>query len=299
MRKLAWSFAVLTAMTFVLVVFGAVVRAKGAGLACPDWPLCFGELVPTMDFGVVLEWGHRTLAGFVSLGFLGLGIASLVRRDSRERVGKLLLASAVVLVVQIILGGLTVLELLASWTVTSHLICGNAFALSLALVSARLFRDDTAPREAISGNQRWAALGFAGLLFAQLVMGGLVASNFAGMACVEWPTCVGGQWFPTWTGPVGLHLVHRVLAYAMLVAAVGLVWLSAAGALANKSKLLLGLVSLQACVGIANVLGRLPVEVTALHSALACGLVLTTALLVEDAFNRPVHRQLHPAEVTS
>ena len=296
MRKLAWSFAALTAMTFVLVVFGAVVRAKGAGLACPDWPLCFGQAVPTLDFGVVLEFGHRALAGAISLVFLGLGSVALYRKDTRARVGKLVIASGVILVVQIILGGLTVLELLASWTVTSHLICGNAFTLSLALIAARLFRNETAPSPVPAG-LRLAVAGYAVLLFLQLMIGGLVSSSFAGLVCVEWPTCVGGQFFPTWQGPIGLHLTHRSLAYLLLAAGAGLVWFSNGTPLARTSRVLFGLVLAQAAIGIANVLGRLPVEVTAAHSAFACALVITTALLVEDTFRRPVTAPLAPEVV--
>ena len=300
MRKLAWSYTVLTAMTFVLVVFGAVVRSKGAGLACPDWPLCFGEVVPSLDFGVVLEFGHRALAGVVSLLFLGLGVWTLFKAKVRARVGRLLALSAVILVVQVILGGLTVLELLASWTVTSHLICGNAFTLSLALIAMRLFRaDDDAPLQSIAPALRLSVLGFATLLLAQLALGGLVSSNFAGLACVEWPTCVGGQWFPSWAGPVGLHVAHRTLAYALLAAAAGLAWMAFRSPLAGTSRVLLGLVIAQACVGIANVLERLPLEVTALHSALACVLVILTGLMVEDTLRRPVARSLLAVGVTS
>ena len=298
MRKLAWSFAVLTAMTFVLVVFGAVVRAKGAGLACPDWPLCFGEVVPSLDFGVVLEFGHRALAGAISLVFATLSGIALYRKDTRARVGKFIVASGLILIVQIVLGGLTVLELLASWTVTSHLRCGNAFPLSLAVIAARLFRTDRVPA-AISPMVRAAAVIFAVLLFLQLMVGGLVSSNFAGLVCVEWPTCVGGQFFPTWEGPIGLHLMHRTLAYLLLAAGAGLTWMALRGPLAGKSKLLLGLVVVQAGLGIANVLGRLPVEVTAAHSALACALVITTALLVEDALRRPLAHSMAHAEVVS
>ena len=67
-RGLARGFAALSAITFCLIVFGATVRANNAGLACPDWPLCFGEVVPRFDAKIALEWGHRLLAGLVTLG---------------------------------------------------------------------------------------------------------------------------------------------------------------------------------------------------------------------------------------
>ena len=70
-RNLAIFATGLTAVTYVLLVFGSAVRVHGAGLACPDWPLCFGEVIPALDFQVFMEWGHRVLAGLVSLGFSG------------------------------------------------------------------------------------------------------------------------------------------------------------------------------------------------------------------------------------
>ena len=76
LSRLSRGFAVLAALTFCLIVVGALVRANGAGLACPDWPLCFGEVIPQFDLKVAFEWGHRVFASFVSLGLLVLSVMS-------------------------------------------------------------------------------------------------------------------------------------------------------------------------------------------------------------------------------
>lgn len=289
-RPLAWYFTGLTFTTYCLVVFGAVVRAKGAGLACPDWPLCFGELVPQLDFGVVYEWGHRALASVVSLGLLIGTIWAAVRKPTRALVGRYLLACIGVLAVQIVLGGLTVLQLLASWTVTSHLLVGNAFAASMGLVAVTLWRGvDPAPRPALGSPWiRPLLIGIGVLLVAQMALGGLVASQHAGTACTEWPACVGSIWFPTWVGPVGLHVTHRLTAYA-LAALVGvlvvLTWNQ--DSLGRKARLAGIVVLAQVALGVANVLMHLPVEVTAGHSAGAACLCLLTALLIQDSWQRP------------
>ena len=75
--RLAAGFGALVVLTFGLIVLGALVRAHGAGLACPDWPLCFGELLPPMDFKVAFEWTHRLVAGCVALLFAGLAVAGV------------------------------------------------------------------------------------------------------------------------------------------------------------------------------------------------------------------------------
>ena len=92
-RRLAAGFAALLGLTWALIVLGALVRAHAAGLACPDWPLCFGELVPRFDLKVAFEWGHRVTAGAVSLAFAALAAFAL-RRAATRRVTARLLAIA-------------------------------------------------------------------------------------------------------------------------------------------------------------------------------------------------------------
>ena len=134
--RLAATFAVLVAAVVGLMVLGALVRAHGAGLACPDWPLCFGEFVPAMDVKVAFEWSHRLIAGGVGIVFLALGGLTARRPELFERVRGLLLAAAIFLAIQVLLGALTVWQLLAVWTVTAHLVTANLFALALLLVTA-------------------------------------------------------------------------------------------------------------------------------------------------------------------
>lgn len=290
LRAQAWSFIALTVMTYLLVVFGAIVRAQGAGLACPDWPLCFGQLVPALDFGVFFEWGHRALAGSISLILLGLSIWVASSKAGRKLLGKWLIAAWVVLLVQIVLGGLTVLELLASWTVTSHLLVGNSVALSFGLISVVLWRGYTpVPRPAVTKPALRALLPLTAVfLIAQMALGGLVSSQHAGLACVNWPACVGDMWFPTWEGPVGLHLMHRSTAYTVAILYVLVaVFAWDHDTLGKKARIALALVFVQVALGVANVLWQLPVEVTAGHSAVAACLCLTTGLMIQDYLQRP------------
>jgi cytochrome c oxidase assembly protein subunit 15 len=291
-RRLALGFFLLAGLSYVLIVLGALVRAHGAGLACPDWPLCFGEVVPRFDFKVAFEWGHRALAGSVGLAFVGLSAVCLRSPALRTAMGSRLALAATLLAIQIVLGGLTVLHLLASWTVTSHLVTGNAFALSLVLIARRLARlargADPEGDVPTTAAQRALVTASALLLGIQIVLGGLVSSNYAGLTCPDWPTCMNGEFIPTWSGVQGLHVFHRLVGYSVVLAIATAAflgrrhprlraWLTTAAVLAGC----------QVAVGIANVLLRLPVEITGLHSALAAALVCTVGVSVREAWRDP------------
>ncbi len=286
---LALPFAALVVLTWMLLVLGALVRAHEAGLACPDWPLCFGEFVPDMNLKVAFEWGHRVVAGGVSLIFATLAVLIWRRTGPGDPIRRLIVIAAAALVVQIVLGALTVWELLASWTVTSHLLTGNAIAAAflwtaLTLRDRRITAPPPAPTTPLM--RHWLAATLV-LLFLQMLLGGLVSSRYAGLSCPEWPTCNGGFWFPSWRGPVGLHLLHRMNGYALLAAFMGLaVVCRDVGRLSTLTRVALALAIAQVIVGIANVLTGLPVEVTGLHSALAAALVLTGTAAAREAWGR-------------
>jgi heme A synthase len=310
LRGLSLGFAALTAATFVLIVLGALVRAHGAGLACPDWPLCFGRVIPPFDLRVGFEWTHRLVAGGVALGFAALAFRVLRHPVARGRCARTVLAAALVLVIQIALGALTVWHLLAAWTVTAHLVTGNAFAACLLVVALQLRLRSSSPRCAERGQSpgshaetlarpttepapaapargaRPWVLAFGACLALQLVLGGQVSSRYAGLACPEWPTCSGGVWFPSWEGAFGLHLLHRMNGYALvLLLLAAAVATRGAGRAGRMLRLAAGLGLAQVVVGVLNVRLALPVEVTGLHSALAAALVLSLAAASFEAFS--------------
>lgn len=290
-ERLAFGFGALLALTVCLIVLGALVRAHGAGLACPDWPLCFGTFVPEIDLHVAFEYSHRVMAASMSLLFAGLAGLALHARRTPPEARRLLALATALLATQIVLGALTVWHLLAAWTVTSHLIIGNSFAATLLWIHCALREAGGRGRPAAPAHAgaRLALSATAAVLFAQLVLGGLVSSRFAGLACAEWPACSAGVWFPTWRGGVGLQLLHRLNAYlllAALVATAALCW--RARALRRLALLALLLGVLQLCVGVANVWLGIPVEVTGLHTGLATLLVLSIALALRRAWRVPL-----------
>jgi cytochrome c oxidase assembly protein subunit 15 len=289
LRRLARGFRVLVGLVVGLIVLGALVRANHAGLACPDWPLCFGEVIPRMNLEIAFEWTHRLIAGAVSLIFAALAVGTL-RRPGAPRSARILIgAAAGLLAAQVLLGALTVWLRLAPWTVTAHLLIGNGFSLTLLLIACSL-RDAARQRPAqprVPPTARRLMLASAALLLLQLLLGGLMASRYAGTACPEWPTCSDGVWFPSWGGNTGLHVLHRLTGYALLAA------LAAAAAAARRDPGLRRLTGLalalglgEVLAGIANVWLRTPAEITGLHTGLAAALVLTLTLALRDAFTR-------------
>lgn len=235
-----------------------------------------------MNMQVFLEWGHRVLAGTISVAFLGLGVRVLSDRALRARAGLAWGVSSAVLLTQIILGGLTVIHLLVYWSVTLHLLVGNLFVLSLLYIAHRIAPRRTSGSTRTQGLALTLALGW----LLQMALGGLVSSNHAGLACTEWPTCNGGVWVPTVDGLVGLQLAHRGGAYVLLGLAAAFAWSARKEGASRYGWAVLGLVLCQAALGIVNVLTGMPVELAVLHSATADVLGMVIAVAVMELWAR-------------
>ena len=106
-------------LTFDLMILGAGVRAMDAGLTCPDWPMCFGHAVPEFHIGVYLEFIHRSIAGILGMIYAGCFVFALFNKELKA-VRWMMTVSLLLLLSQIIMGGLTVLKLLAPGIVTLH-----------------------------------------------------------------------------------------------------------------------------------------------------------------------------------
>jgi len=308
-------FAALLALC--VVVLGAYVRIHDAGLGCPDWPGCYGQLVgvpeatheiaaaeeafPHAPVEVGKAWkemAHRYLAGVLGLVILGLAFTAWRHRLAPRN---LLALTCLVVLAQATLGMLTVTELLRPGIVTLHLV-GGMTTLALLTASASL---------ASPPDTHWALQRDPGLrpfvlvalilLTVQIVLGGWVSTNYAGLACVDLPTC-GGDWWPTMDGegfdptralhmdasgqPIGnaalvaIHWAHRLGAIGATLGILLLVWqLARAGQrgwMIWLGALLLG----QLALGVANVLLHLPVVLAAAHNAGAALLLMTLVWLL-------------------
>ena len=179
-RSLVWKIAIAT---LLLMAVGSATRVMNAGLACPDWPLCYGQLVPSqqMNFQVFLEWFHRLDAGLVSLSTIALaGLSWWNRRSLPNWLPWAATLALFLILSQAILGGLTVTELLRFDIVTAHL--GTAllfFCTLLAIGTALLPYQGTGKVDKLP----WICFIAAILVYLQSLLGGLVASQWALHQC--------------------------------------------------------------------------------------------------------------------
>ncbi len=283
-----------TLLMFGLMILGSIVRTTGSGLACPDWPLCHGKLIPPFQFNVLIEWFHRLVALLVSLCVLGLAVLTVAHRDLRSRLGGLLALVGGLLAVQILLGALTVWKLLDPGVVGGHLAVALVLFSSMliyTLVAEREAEADEAPNVAAETVERPRGLVplFAITAFAtwgQAVLGGMVSSHGAALACPEWPTC-NGAWFPPLEGLVGLQMLHRYGAYALVALIALTAWRAASvgdPGLRDGSRMALLLTGAQIALGICNVFLRAPVWLSAAHLATATAILgLLVALTLRAA----------------
>jgi protoheme IX farnesyltransferase len=259
-RRLA---VVSTAATFVLIAVGALVRATDSGLGCPDWPRCFGRLVPPAELHAWIEHSHRLVAAVVVVLVALLAVAAW--RTGQPRGVRWAAAAAVVVVLtQALIGAVVVWWKLASESVTLHL--GTALAL-VALLEVIAFRarwpaasapqaKDGPPVRRDRGFVRLAAAG-AGLTYLQMLVGSTVTGHDAGLA---YPLNV---LLPDLRpGVARIQLAHRALAavVAVLVVATWLLARRTQRAHPTVTRLAgyaAGLVLVQVVLGAANVANRL------------------------------------------
>ncbi len=211
-------FALLTAAcTFVLLMLGGLVHSTGSSLACPDWPLCYGQVFPRMVGGVLVEHSHRLLAAAV--GVLTIVVTVLAwRAGARDRALRWLGVAALVLVVfQGVLGGITVLYRLPMAISTAHLATSMLFFGTLLTIAVRARAGDPETRvtPAVLAVSPWIVVTGAAV-YVQLVLGALVRHTGSGLACSDDPLLCAGQLLPAW-GPAALHMTHRFVGYAVAV----------------------------------------------------------------------------------
>lgn len=320
------SFAVFRALVLIgailalgVVVLGAYVRLTDAGLGCPDWPGCYGELtVPQSEAAIVKaqgafphstivvgkawrEMAHRYLAG--TLGLVVLAAFSLGWKARREiKCSPLTPTFLVVLIAfQAALGMWTVTMLLKPAIVSAHLLGGMTTLAILTWIAHRHWGHSSAT--IVKTGFLKLAIRFALLiLFMQIFLGGWTSTNYAALACTDFPTCH-GMWMPAMDFKDAFHLVRNLGQNAdggalTLASITAIQWTHRIGALITL--IYLGVLALnilkywqlkwlgvallialctQVSLGIANLLLHLPLVLAVAHNFTAGLLVVILVML--------------------
>lgn len=316
-------------LAIVVIVLGAWVRLSAAGLGCPDWPGCYGHLsaahaaqnldaiaanFPERPFEYAKahkEMVHRYFAS--TLGFLILvlaGIAIANRKDPHQPVA-LPIALVALVIFQGLLGMWTVTLLLKPLIVVMHLLGGLATLALLTWLATRSAHESESRPQRAPQVTRFAAIGLV-VLVLQIALGGWTSSNYAALACPDFPTCQNSYWpdmdvadaFVLWRGlgidyeggvldhpaRVAIHFTHRLGA---IVAALVLGALSIAAIRARNHPRLrvagatLGILLIaQLVLGPIMVMRALPLDLATAHNGVAALLVIAAVRLLKTATGR-------------
>jgi cytochrome c oxidase assembly protein subunit 15 len=304
-------------LTFDLVLFGAFTRLTDSGLGCPDWPGCYGNASPSgahaeiseaqaaMPTGPVthgkawIEMIHRYLATGVGVLIVTLTAATWLQRGRNLPVNPWWPTATLVWVcLQGAFGALTVTMKLFPAIVTLHLLGGMVLLALLCrqAVAYEHAQHGRAPAPIAPAARVWLLAAIA-LLWLQVALGGWVSTNYAVLACSDFPTCQGRWWpdmdlrqgFEPWrelgkTGAgehltsaalTGIHYAHRLLAYVVLAVLVVAAWrLHTGGTLRRQARWIAGAALWQLATGLSNVVLGWPLVAAVSHTGGAAALVL-------------------------
>jgi heme A synthase len=268
-------------VALMTVVLGSWTRINGAGLTCPDWPLCRGQLVPSMTDGTLWEWTHRLLAFSVAPLVVALVVVAWGKRKSSPFVGPTLAVIVALFLIQIFLGAETVRWGNAPMSVVLHWATAMALIASLSAMAIFAAASDATSRAGEASSVvslHGVVLGVtAAVAFATMCVGAYVSSSGAGLACLSIPGCAGNV--VVYTPGQYVQMLHRIAAAATLICAAGalaLVWASSASArLRGAVTLGAALVAVQVLLGLLNVAFRLPTDLREAHAVNAALVFLT------------------------
>lgn len=286
-------FTKLTAASTLFLIFaGAMVTSTSSGLAVPDWPLSYGQLMPPMVGGIFYEHGHRMIATFVGLLTL-IQAFWLQFREPKHAVRILGWTSLATVIVQGVLGGLTVLFLLPTAISVSHAALAQIFLglnTAIAFLTSRTWHEwSTASRPEPSSLLSSGAKIVLGLIFLQTLAGALMRHMGAGLVIPDFPLSFGRLVPPFLSMEIAVNFTHR---FGALVVSAAILWLlpavrrSASDGVRRVYYVLVGLLALQVALGAWTVWSLRHTLTTSLHvttgaAMLAVGVMLALATHVE------------------
>ena len=305
-------------LALCVVVLGAYVRLSDAGLGCPDWPGCYGTLtVPQSEAAIQQaqalhpdspiettkawkEMAHRYLAGTLGLVVLAIFVLGWRNKNQLKVAPSLTTALLIIIVFQALLGMWTVTMLLKPVIVSAHLIGGLTTLGLLTWIAHR--HSTTHHHQSLPPLLKLMVRGAILVLLAQVLLGGWTSTNYAALACTDFPTCH-GRWMPEMDFNDAFHLArelgqsahggnltlnaltaiqwtHRVGALVIFIYIAALVFFLFKVSTLRKIALILFILLLtQVAIGIANLILQLPLVLAVSHNLGAALLVITIVVL--------------------
>lgn len=304
-------------LALIVVTLGALTRLLDAGLGCPDWPGCYGQILPPeyhpetatlLDSNKAwMEMIHRYIAGLLGLIILLLTISIEKTASLPAKVRWLSRGSLALVIAQALFGMWTVTLQLLPQIVTVHLLGGMAL---LSLLWLLVLQFQKIKPVDVSPQLRKTSLIVLLLLFSQIALGGWTSSQYAGLACPDFPTCQ-GQWLPqlelnnafniteiqtanheggllSTPSRVTIHFMHRFFALLIVVSITVLVcFLWTYAQLRQHALVIFSLTLLQISLGISNVLLLMPLPLALLHNTGAAVLLLSLIHLIFRLLPQP------------
>ena len=270
--KILWRLALAAAIVaYGVAVLGSWVRINGAGMTCPDWPLCQGALIPSLANGTLWEWSHRLL---VLIEMPLVAAVVLAAWPLRRRVALIAPTMGVIdglFIVQVLLGAATVHLSNSPMSVVLH--WGTAMAFLASLLTMAIFvrtaaKGSFGAPSAGAGPLVGILAGTSLVAFATMCIGAYVSSSGAGLACLSIPGCAGAV--VVYSSGQYVQMLHRLVAGACLLcgaAAFAFAWRIGSRRVRVLTSVGLALLFAQIVLGLLNVALRLPVVLREAHAA--------------------------------
>ena len=274
------------------VTMGGVVRVTGSGLGCPDWPLCYGQVIPPWELTSWLEYLHRLSAAVAGAFTFLMVVSGFARYGARGVTMRLALVSGVLILIQAGFGAYTVLSELSPGVALIHTAIATGLVGVLAVIVARTVEPFRPQSIDMAWGQRWERFRrltatLAAVTFLVILTGAYVTrTEGAALACTSIPLCgisVGDMATVHW-----IHMIHRVAAFAaavfMALAVVRAIGVGHPGVV-QFTWLMSAVLGSQVALGLGNVLLRLPTEIRAMHLVAAILFFAVAMLLVGRLWN--------------
>lgn len=312
-------------LALVVVLLGAYTRLADAGLGCPDWPGCYGQLgVPNVADGTIIQgyerpvevakgWAemiHRYAAGI--LGLVIFAVLVLVAKGRVQYRQTLALPSflAFFVILQALFGMWTVTLKVHPGIVTTHLLGGFATTSMIFWLLLNQSRPIFGYTHILKRHKIYLLLVLL-LIIVQILLGGWTSTNYAALSCgAEFPTCQGLLWpnmdfsKALYWGPLGvdyefgvlenpvrvaIQMMHRIGALVVSVSLVFLFFIFKSYSHLKTNLLFIGaLLILQLILGVLNLVLSLPMSIAVLHNGVALLLLLSIIALIHKSYQKPI-----------